>query len=137
MTENPADRIPINSGVHEHLGVRVVESSKERVVLAVDVGPIHHQPYGILHGGVSALLAEGAASFGGALNVKSDQIVVGTELSCSHLRPMSEGTLSATATPVRLGRSVQVWGIEMTDERGRLISVARCSLQVLAAPPAQ
>ena len=137
MTENPADRIPINSGVHAHLGVRVVESSKERVVLAVDVGPIHHQPYGILHGGVSALLAEGAASFGGALNVKSDQIVVGTELSCSHLRPMSEGTLSATATPMRLGRSVQVWGIEMTDERGRLISVARCSLQVLAAPPAQ
>ncbi len=136
MSEIPSGRLPITAGVHEHLGVRVVEGSKERVVLAVEVGPIHHQPYGILHGGVSALLAEGAASFGGALNVNEGQIVVGTELNCSHLRPMTEGTLSATATPIRLGRSVQVWGIEMTDERGRLISVARCSLQVLAAPPA-
>ncbi|MDE3083099.1 MAG: PaaI family thioesterase [Acidobacteriota bacterium] len=137
MSENPADRLPITAGVHAHLGVRVVESSKERVVLAVDVGAIHHQPYGILHGGVSALLAEGAASFGGALNVSDDQIVVGTELNCSHLRPMTDGTLSATATPIRIGRSVHVWSIEMTDERGRLISVARCSLQVMAAPPAR
>jgi len=136
MSENPLE-LPVSMGVHEHLGVRVVEANKERVVLAVEVGPTVHQPYGILHGGVSALLAEGAASFAGSLNVSSDKIVVGTELNCSHLRPMTHGTLSATATPIRIGRSVQVWGIEMTDERGRLISVARCSLQVLDAPPSR
>ncbi len=126
---------PASTGAHEHLGVRVVEMDKDRVVLAIDVGPTHHQPYGILHGGVSALLAEGAASFAGSLNISGDKIVVGTELNCSHLRPMTHGTLFATATPIRIGRSIQVWGIEMTDERGRLISVARCSLQVLDAPP--
>ncbi len=123
-------------GVHDVLGVRVVDASADRVVLEVDVGPKVHQPYGILHGGVSALLAEGAASLGGALSVGADQIVVGTELNCSHLRSMTSGTLRATATPIRKGRSVHVWGIELTDERQRLISVARCSLQVLKAPPA-
>ena len=86
---------------------------------------------------MSALLAEGAASLGGALSVDADQIVVGTELNCSHLRSMASGTLRATATPIRKGRSVHVWGIELTDERQRLISVARCTLQVLKAPPAR
>lgn len=121
--------------VHDLLGVEVVEASADRVVLRVAVGPKVHQPYGILHGGVSALLAEGAASFGGAISVAPDHIVVGTELNCSHLRSMSEGLLSATATPIRKGRTVQVWGIELTDERDRLIAVARCTLQVLKAPP--
>lgn len=136
MSENVIHRASTTPNVNDHLGIRTVEATKARVVLAVEVGPTVHQPYGILHGGVSALLAEGAASFAGALNVGDDQIVVGTELNCSHLRPMTHGTLSATATPIRIGRSVHVWGIELTDEKGRLISVARCSLQVLAAPPA-
>jgi uncharacterized protein (TIGR00369 family) len=104
--------------------------------MSIEVGPKVFQPYGILHGGVSALLAESAASFGGALNVEPDQIVVGTELNCSHLRSMSSGTLTATATPIRTGRRVQVWGIDLTDQDGRKICVARCTLQVLEAPAA-
>ena len=136
MSENVIHRASTTPNVNDHLGIRTIEATKERVILAVEVGPTVHQPYGILHGGVSALLAEGAASFAGALNVGDDQIVVGTELNCSHLRPMTHGTLRATATPIRIGRSVQVWGIELRDEKERLISVARCSLQVLAAPPA-
>jgi uncharacterized protein (TIGR00369 family) len=102
--------------------------------LQVPVGPKVFQPYGILHGGVSALLAEGAASFGGALNIGPDQIVVGTELNCSHLRSMSSGVLIATATPIRKGRRVQVWGVDLSDQDGRQICVARCTLQVLDAP---
>ena len=121
--------------VHDLLGVDVVEASADRVVLRVAVGPKVHQPYGILHGGVSALLAEGAASYGGALSVGPTHIVVGTEINCSHLRALSSGTLTATATPIRKGRSVRVWGIELTDERDRLIAVARCTLQVVKAPP--
>ena len=121
--------------VHNLLGVEIVEASPDRVVLRLPVGPKVHQPYGILHGGVSALLAEGAASYGGALSVGPTHIVVGTEINCSHLRSLSSGTLTATATPIRKGRSVQVWGIELTDERDRLIAVARCTLHVLKAPP--
>jgi 1,4-dihydroxy-2-naphthoyl-CoA hydrolase len=70
------------------------------------------------------------------VSVGPDQIVVGTELNCSHLRSMSTGTLTAVATPIRKGRSVHVWGIELRDDDERLICVARCTLQVLAAPAA-
>ena len=135
MSENLGDLLSNRPNVNQVLGIETVEVSPERVVLRVEVGPNVHQPYGILHGGVSALLAEGAASVGGAVSVAPDHIVVGTELNISHLRSMTSGTLSATATPVRKGRSVHVWAIELTDERGRQISVARCTLQVLKAPP--
>ncbi|MGC8499415.1 MAG: PaaI family thioesterase [Acidimicrobiales bacterium] len=120
--------------VHDLLGVEVVEATADQVVLRVEVTGRLHQPYGLLHGGVSALLAEGAASYGGAISVAPDHIVVGTDLNCSHLRSMSAGTLTATATPIRKGRRVHVWGIELRDDENRLISVARCTLQVLPVP---
>ncbi len=128
-------RINESDDVHQQLGVRMVLVTPEKVTLQVEVGPKVHQAHGILHGGVSALLAESAASIGGTVSVGPDHIVVGTELNCSHLRSMQSGTLTATATPIRKGRTVHVWAIELTDERGRLICVARCTLQVLAAPP--
>ena len=59
---------------------------------------------------------------------------MGTELNCSHLRSMTSGTLTATATPMRKGRTVHVWAIDLTDENGRMICIARCTLQVLKAP---
>jgi uncharacterized protein (TIGR00369 family) len=127
---------PLDQNVHSSLGITVKEVSNERVVCTLEVGPKVHQPYGILHGGVSALLAESAASIGGAHVVGPDKIVVGIELNASHLRSMREGTLIATATPVRTGRTVHVWAIELTDEQGRMICIARCSLAVLEAPKA-
>jgi 1,4-dihydroxy-2-naphthoyl-CoA hydrolase len=132
--DNLYTRLSETPTVNDQLGIKVVELSKEKVVMAVEVGPKVHQPFGILHGGVSALIAEGAASVGGALNCQPGTTVVGTELNCSHLRSMTEGTLTATATPIRIGRTVHVWGIELTDEKQRLICIARCSLQVIATP---
>ncbi len=93
-----------------------------------------HQPFGVLHGGVSALLAETAASFGGAVSVPPGQSVVGIELNASHLRPMTSGTLTAVATPVRKGRTIQVWDIALTDDDDRPICRARCTLAVIALP---
>jgi 1,4-dihydroxy-2-naphthoyl-CoA hydrolase len=136
MSDNIMERFGARPNVNNELGIEVVSVTPEKVVMRVEVGPKVHQPYGILHGGVSALLAEGAASIGGAVSVGPDQIVVGTELNCSHLRSMSSGTLTAVATPFRKGRTVQVWGIELRDEQERLICVARCTLQVLPAPAA-
>ncbi len=136
MHEDTLKRMNERPNVHKELGIEVVLATPEKVVLQVDVGPKVHQAFGILHGGVSALMAEGAASIGGAVSVGEDEIVVGTELNCSHLRSMSAGTLTATATPVRKGRTVHVWAIDLTDESGRMICVARCTLQVLKAPPA-
>lgn len=127
---------PAIQSVHDALGIEVIKVTPEEVVVQVPVGPRVHQPYGILHGGVSALIAESAASIGGAVTVGPGQIVVGTELNCSHLRSIREGVLTATARPIRTGRTVHVWGIELTDEQGRMICIARCSLAVLDAPKA-
>src|ERR1019366_598290 len=136
MSDNMINNFQLRPNVNNELGIEIVLATPEKVVVRVEVGPKVHQPYGILHGGVSALMAETAASVGGAVSVAPDFIVVGTELNCSHLRSMSSGTLTATATPIRKGRTVHVWGIDLTDDEGRLICVARCTLQVLKAPSA-
>ncbi len=120
--------------IHQLLNVEVVEAGPERVVLRVPVTWKVHQPYGILHGGVSALLAESAASFGAAINVGPDRQVVGIEIGASHLRSVRDGHLTATATPLRAGRTVQVWAVSLTDDDGRAIAEARCTLAVLGAP---
>lgn len=116
------------------LGIETVEAGPERVVMRVPVTERVHQPYGILHGGVSALLAETAASFGGALAAPPGHHVVGIELNASHLRPMRTGVLTAVATPIRTGRTVHVWDVVLTDQTGRGICRARCTLAVVRSP---
>ncbi|HVA07479.1 MAG TPA: PaaI family thioesterase [Acidimicrobiales bacterium] len=132
----PASEQPDLRTVHDLLGVEVVEAGPERVVLRLPVDWKVHQAYGILHGGVSALLAESAASFGAALAAGPDRRVVGIELNASHLRAVSDGHLTATATPVRVGRTVQVWRIALTDDADRAICDARCSVAVRGADDA-
>ena len=112
----------------------MLEAEPTRVVLRLPVTWKVHQPYGILHGGVSALLAESAASLGGSLAAGPNRQVVGIEINASHLRSLRDGHLTATATPLRAGRTVQVWSISLTDDEQRVICQARCTLAVLGAP---
>ena len=128
----PPDGDPHN--VNELLGVETLEAGPERVVLRLPVDWRVHQPYGILHGGVSALLAESAASIGGALACEEGKSVVGIELNANHVRGMREGTLTAVATPVSVGRRIHVWSIELTDHDNRTICVSRCTLAVIDHP---
>jgi len=123
-----------SASIHELLDVEVLEAAPDRVVMRLPVDWRVHQPYGILHGGVSALLAESAASFGAALAAGPERSVVGIELNASHLRSVRDGHLTAVATPVRAGRTVQVWRISLCDDDGRAICEARCTLSVLGAP---
>jgi 1,4-dihydroxy-2-naphthoyl-CoA hydrolase len=111
--------------------MEVLEAGPERVVLRLPVDWKVHQPHGILHGGVSALLAESAASFGASLAAGPDRQVVGIEINASHLRGVSNGHITASATPLRVGRTVQVWSIAVTDDEDRAICAARCTLAVL------
>jgi 1,4-dihydroxy-2-naphthoyl-CoA hydrolase len=120
--------------IHDLLDVEFLEAGPERVVLRIPVDWRVHQPYGILHGGVSALLAESAASFGAALAAGPGRGVVGIELNASHLRSVRDGHLTAEATPIRVGRTVQVWRIVLTDDDGRAICEARCTMSVLGLP---
>src|ERR1700733_6593859 len=123
-----------SASIHELLDVETLEAGPERVVMRLPVDWKGHQPYGILHGGVSALLAESAASFGAALAAEPGRSVVGIELNASHLRSVRDGHLTAEATPVRVGRTVQVWRITLHDDAGRAICEARCTLSVLGSP---
>ena len=120
--------------IHDLLDVETLEAGPGRVVMRIPVDWRVHQVFGILHGGVSALLAESAASLGAFLAAGPERRVVGIELNASHLRPLREGHLTADATPVRVGRTVQVWRIELTDDEERPICEARCTLAVLGTP---
>jgi len=122
--------------INELLGVEALEAGPERVVLRLPVDWRVHQPYGILHGGVSALLAESAASYGAALAAGPDRRVVGIEVSASHLRALGDGHLTAEATPIRVGRTVQVWRVTLHDDEGRAICDAKCTLAVMDPPAA-
>jgi len=133
MTSQYAHRFPDRPTAHDALGISVVELSPERCILECEVGPKTHQPFGLLHGGVSALMVEGAASMGGIASVPEDQVCVGTELNISHLRAVDSGKIRATATPIRKGRTVHVWNVDLTNESGELFATGRMTLQVIKA----
>ena len=121
----------IQGTIHDSLGIRGVEFGKERVVLEMDVTDKVHQPFGLLHGGASAVMAESAASMGAWLNCdQTTEYVVGVDLNITHLRAKRSGTVTATATPIRRGRSMQFWGIDIVGEDGKQVAVARCTLAV-------
>lgn len=112
------------------LGIDVVELTGERVVLTVDVGPKVHQPYGFLHGGVSALLSETCASMGAWLAAGEGAEAFGVEINANHLRPVRDGRITATGTPIRQGRTIAVWDTRIEDEAGRLVCVSRCTVAI-------
>jgi uncharacterized protein (TIGR00369 family) len=120
--------------IHDLLDAEVLEAGPERVVMRLPVDWRVHQPFGLLHGGVSALLAESAASLGASLAAGPGRSVVGIELSASHLRGLRDGYLTAEATPVRVGRTIQVWRIVLSGDDGRAVCESRCSLAVLDGP---
>ncbi len=110
------------------LGIDIDEVGPERVVLSLEVGPRVHQPYGFLHGGVSALLSETCASMGAWLAAGSDYEAFGVEINANHLRPVREGRIVATGTPIRTGRTIAVWDTKVEDDQGRLVCVSRCTV---------
>ena len=117
------------------LGVEIVEATAERVVLTMPVTPKVHQYVGIMNGGVSLYLFETAASIG--VVVSSDLIKVtpvGIEINANHIRAVSKGILTTTATPIRHGRTMSVWKIENHDERGRLVTTGRISILLQNRP---
>ncbi len=117
------------------LGIEVVEATKERVVARMPVGPRVHQPFGLLHGGASVALAETVASTGAWMNVdQATEIVVGIEINANHLRALREGEVTATATPLHVGRRTQVWDVRIADGTGRAVCVSRCTLAVVPRP---
>ena len=121
-----------NSGLAVLLGIEMVELSVERVVATMPVDDRTRQPFGLLHGGASIALAETVASFGAAVHIDRERFsAVGLEINGNHVRAKTDGVVRATGVPVHLGRSTQVWSIEITDEQGRLVCVSRCTMAIV------
>lgn len=122
----------MNNKLMESLGIEIITMEKENVVLTMPVDERTHQPAGYLHGGASVLLAETAASIGAFLNVDQEkEIVFGIEINANHVKSKREGIVTATATPLHIGRTTMVWDIKITDEKESLISVSRCTIGVV------
>jgi 1,4-dihydroxy-2-naphthoyl-CoA hydrolase len=115
-----------------NLGIEVTELRDDALVGRMPVDPRTVQPAGVLHGGASVALAETLASWAGYLAVDRERFhVVGQEINANHIRPVSSGWVTATVTPAAIGRRSHVWEIRITDELGRLVCIARCTLAVI------
>lgn len=129
---SPTPHLPQRHTLLDTLGIEIVESSKERVVATMPVGPKVHQPFGLLHGGASVALAETVASTAGWMNIdNSKETVVGLEINANHLRGKRDGVVTAVATPIHVGRRTQVWEIRISDEDGKAVCLSRCTLAVV------
>ncbi|KRL67025.1 PaaI family thioesterase [Companilactobacillus versmoldensis] len=96
----------------ENLGIKVSDQSKTRVILKMEIAAKHMQPYKLMHGGISAVLAETAASIGANLNIEDDEhVAVGVDITTHHLNPVKDGVLVTEATPVKVGNVIQTWTI--------------------------
>lgn len=106
------------------MGVQVLEASAERVVATMPVEG-NTQPYGLLHGGASAVLAETLGSVGAMLHGGPGRLAVGVDLNCTHHRGVRAGLVTGVATPVHRGRSTATYEIVITDEQGKRVCTAR------------
>lgn len=113
----------------ERIGLEFLEASPERVVARIPVEG-NTQPYGLLHGGATAALCETIGSVGAALAAGLDRTVVGIELNVNHIRAVREGSVTATGTPVHMGRTTGVWDMLVHDDEDRVVAVARLTLAI-------
>lgn len=115
----------------QFLGIKVEVATADRVVLTMEVTPKVHQYVGIMNGGVSLYLAETAASIGVVAGADLTKVTpVGIEINANHLRAVSKGIVTVEAKPLYPGRTMSVWAINITDERGRLVCTSRLTMLI-------
>jgi 1,4-dihydroxy-2-naphthoyl-CoA hydrolase len=115
-----------------HLGIEIIEIGDDFLRGQMPVDQRTKQPYGLLHGGASALLAETLASVAANMCVeKTTQQAVGLELNCNHVRAVRSGMVTGTARAVHIGRRTQVWDIRIEDAQSKLCCVSRLTLAVV------
>jgi uncharacterized protein (TIGR00369 family) len=115
----------------EHLGIIVTQVTDNAIYATMPVDKRTKQPIGILHGGSSVFLAESVGSLAANMAVDNEHYCVGQEINANHLKSVTDGIVIAKATPFHLGRSSQVWSIEIRDNTERLICICRLTMAVL------
>ena len=117
------------------MGIVVSEASPDRVVATMPVKG-NTQPYGLLHGGASCVLAESLGSIGSALHAAGyGKVAVGVDINATHHRAVREGVVTGVATPIYLGRTTTSYEIVITDEREKRVCTARITCQLIQVPP--
>lgn len=113
----------------QFLGVKIEVAEPERAVLTMEVTPKVHQYIGIMNGGVSLYLCETAASVAAVAGADLEKVTpVGIEINANHLRAVSKGKITITAKPLYNGKTMSVWNVEISNERGKLLCISRCSI---------
>ena len=139
MTIDPRVHQYPQDGLNTQLGFEFAEATAQRVVLTVEVDDRHRQPYGLVHGGVYCAMAETAASVGAALasaDLDDARGAVGVSNRTDFLRATREGTLTATATPLQVGRRLQLWQVRTTtDDGGDDVAHSLVRLSNVRRPP--
>ena len=115
-----------------HLGIEFLEVGDNFIRARVPVDKRTIQPYGLLHGGVSVVLAETLGSCGAAYASPEGHRAVGLDINANHLKGTTSGWVTGITRPVHIGRSTQVWAIELTNDAGELTCVSRITMAVLA-----
>jgi uncharacterized protein (TIGR00369 family) len=119
----------------ETMGIEILEASAQRLVARMPVAG-NRQPYGLLHGGASVVLAETAGSIASALHAGPERVAVGIEVNATHHRSVTAGHVTAVATPISLGRTVATYEVVLTDDEGNRTCTARLTCLLRDRPSA-
>ncbi len=114
------------------LGIEFLEVGDDFIRARCPVDARTKQPAGILHGGISVVLAETLGSCGAAFSSPTGHRAVGLDINANHIRSASEGWVTGTARPIHIGRTTHVWQIDVTNEKGQLTCVSRITMAILA-----
>jgi 1,4-dihydroxy-2-naphthoyl-CoA hydrolase len=116
----------------EHLGMEWLEVGENYIKARMPVDHRTNQPYGLLHGGASCVLAETLGSVASALVIDHDKFIcVGLEINANHIKSARDGFVTGTVTPIHIGSSTHVWDIRIHDEKERLVCVSRLTVAIL------
>lgn len=116
----------------EHLGMQYSEIGDDYLKATMPVDHRTHQPYGLLHGGASAALAETLGSVASALVIDPEKFIcVGIEINANHVRGVKSGFVTGTCTPIHIGATTHVWDIRIHDERNKLVCISRLTVAIL------
>lgn len=132
---NDLEKIKINpkKGLAGLLGIEILEVQEKSITAKMPVDSRTHQPFGILHGGASVVLAETLGSIASWLVIKDqpEKKAVGLEVNASHVRSISEGYVYAKAEPLKIGKTIHVWDIKIIDIDQNLICVSRLTVMII------
>ena len=117
----------------ETLGIRFTEIGDDWLRGTMPVDHRTHQPYGLLHGGASVVLAETLGSSAAMLSLDPSEVAVGLDINANHIRGVRSGTVTGTARMVHIGRTTQVWEIRIETETGELVCISRITMAVIPA----